>query len=172
MNRALVACITTLCLVTILAVGCASIIGKGGPQTLNVRSNPDQADISISDEGGASIFSGKTPTTVSLEKKRGYFKGKKYMVKIAKPGFVAQTVVVDTRANGWYIGGNLIFGGLIGWLIVDPLTGAMWTLDTKEVNVALEPSTQTGGAGQLDLKVVLLQDVPVSLRTNMIRVSP
>ncbi|MDY5520178.1 hypothetical protein, partial [Campylobacter lanienae] len=24
--------------------------------------------------------------------------------------------------------GNFIFGGLLGWLIVDPATGAMWNL--------------------------------------------
>ena len=29
--------------------------------------------------------------------------------------------------------GNLVFGGLIGYIIVDPLTGAMWKLDERFV---------------------------------------
>ena len=40
--------------------------------------------------------------------------------------------------DGWYIGGNILVGGLIGWFIVDPLTGAMYTLP-KEVNADLRP---------------------------------
>jgi len=35
----------------------------------------------------------------------------------------------------WYLAGNIVFGGIAGWLIVDPLTGAMWRLSPKEVNV-------------------------------------
>lgn len=34
--------------------------------------------------------------------------------------------------NGWYIG-NLLFGGIIGLLIVDPATGAMWTLIPRKL---------------------------------------
>ena len=67
---------------------------------------------------------------------------KKYTVKISKEGYAVQTVTVDTKANGWYIGGNILLGGLIGWLIVDPATGAMRTLDTKEINATLAASKQ------------------------------
>jgi len=151
-------------------VSCASIMGKGGPETLALRSAPDQATIVITDEGGAKVFEGKTPTTVSLEKKKGYFSGKKYTVKISKLGFADQSVTVDTKANGWYIGGNILFGGLIGWLIVDPATGAMWTLDTNELNVSLEPSQKTS-LMESQMNVVLLEDVPISLRSQMVKVS-
>ncbi len=37
------------------------------------------------------------------------------------------TTRLEATLDGWYIG-NIIFGGLIGFLIVDPLTGAMWKL--------------------------------------------
>ncbi len=39
--------------------------------------------------------------------------------------------------NGWYAG-NIVFGGLIGILIVDPATGAMW--DIKENNIVMDLS--------------------------------
>lgn len=51
--------------------------------------------------------------------------------------------------DGWYMG-NLLFGGFIGFLIVDPATGAMWKLDDNvygnlspdpEYKAATEPAT-------------------------------
>jgi len=119
-------------------VGCATIIGRSSPEPLNVRSTPDQAVVVITDEGGIKIFEGKTPTILSLEKKKGFFSGKKYNVTLSKDGFKDQSVVVDTKVGGWYLGGNLLFGGLIGWFIVDPATGAMWTLSVNEINANLE----------------------------------
>jgi len=146
-------------------------MGKGGPETLNIHSSPDQASVVITDETETKIFEGKTPIALPLEKKKGYFSGKKYTVKIAKTGYAEQTITVDTRANGWYIGGNIIFGGLIGWLIVDPATGAMWTLDTNEVNVTLEASKHGAIMEPNKASIVLLQDVPLSLRDKMVKVS-
>jgi hypothetical protein len=52
--------------------------------------------------------------------------------------------------DGWYIG-NILFGGVIGFLIVDPATGAMWKLgDPVYGNLAPDPNykeaTQLVGA--------------------------
>lgn len=160
----------TLGICTLIFTGCASIFGWGRPEELNIRSAPEQASIVIVDETGTKIFEGKTPTIISLEKKKGYFKGKKYSVTISKDGFADKTIAIDTTPNGWYIGGNLLFGGLIGWLIVDPLTGAMWTLDTNEVNVTLE-SQPAASLDSNEAKVVLLKDVPDSLRDKMVRIT-
>ncbi len=33
--------------------------------------------------------------------------------------------------------GNLLFGGVLGLLIIDPATGAMYSLSTKDTNVLL-----------------------------------
>ena len=168
---------TLFCLIASCAViififnGCATIFGWGGSEMVNIRSKPDQANVTITDENGTKIFEGKTPTSIPLGKKKGYFSGKTYTLKISKDGFSDKIITIDTETNGWYIGGNLVFGGLIGWFIVDPLTGAMWTLDKNDVDVNLE-STQQGmllksnGSG-----VILLQDVPNSLRSKMIKIT-
>ena len=60
-------------LATIVLAGCATIMGKSAPETLNVRSTPDQASVVITDESGTKIFEGKTPTSLPLEKKKGFF---------------------------------------------------------------------------------------------------
>lgn len=158
--------------VSLLAMlaGCATIMGQSASETLNVRSAPDQASVSIIDESGTKIFEGKTPTTLPLEKKKGYFSGKKYSVAIKKEGYAEQTISVDTKVNGWYVGGNLLFGGIIGWLIVDPATGAMWKLDTNEINLTLNEIKQGAIGNSNKARIVLLDDVPMSLRSKMIKV--
>ena len=45
--------------------------------------------------------------------------------------------------NGWYIG-NILFGGLIGMIIVDPATGDMWDYYTRQYIIALFPDTPEG----------------------------
>ena len=39
--------------------------------------------------------------------------------------------------DGWYIG-HILFGGLIGFLIIDPATGSMWKLN-ESVHVSFGP---------------------------------
>lgn len=185
--------------VPVLLISCATIVGKSGPEDFRVNSTPDQARVLITDELGAKIFEGTTPTMLKLEKKKGYFSGKKYQVTLSKEGFKDHSVVVDTQVGGWYLAGNLVLGGLIGWLIVDPATGAMWTLNISEINAMLEsqplsPAEQTPAAQPAPQEpvsqpvpqapsdthtkllqpaattIVLLQDVPKSLRGKMVRI--
>lgn len=160
----------SLALCLSLCMSCATIIGKGSPESLNIRSNPDQASVVILDEKGTKIFEGKTPTIATLEKKKAYFRGKKYTVKLQKEGYVEHTFTVETKLNGWYIGGNIIFGGLIGWLIVDPATGAMWTLDTNEIDVSLA-AAQGSSNGAPQVGILLLQDVPSYLHDKMTKIT-
>jgi len=151
-----------------MACGCASIVGKSlYPVTIN--SDPDGANITIVDETGKATYTGKTPTTVTLEAKAGYFKGKDYTVTFSKEGYTKYSAQIKRGVSGWYIGGNILFGGLIGWLIIDPMTGAMWTLD-KDVKAVL--SRETSGSSERDdsLRIVSIDNVPDSLRTKMVRI--
>ena len=152
---------------SMLVLGCASIVGKS-VYPVAITSQPDQADISIADETGKTIFTGKTLTTVTLNTKAGYFSGKDYTVTFTKAGYANHTAQIRRGVSGWYIGGNLVFGGLIGWLIVDPLTGAMWTLP-DEVTTTLSPQTSRQNSAAT-LQVVLLDMVPDSLRSKMVRI--
>lgn len=123
-------------LVLIVGPGCASIIKGGSPQAIQFKSNPTGADCDIRDfESNNVISTITTPAIVPLEKSRGYFKYSKYRVNCKLEGNNSQEAIIEGYASGWYIGGNLIFGGLIGYLIVDPATGAMWTLYPELVSV-------------------------------------
>lgn len=148
---------------------CATIVGDKN-QLLGINSNPDKATVSIQDEMGKDVFSGETPLTVTLKKGDGYFHGKDYTVKIAKPGYIEQVITVESKANGWYILGNLLFGGLIGYLIVDPATGAMWNLTPDQIDTTLEEN-KTSSNDMMNLRIVLLEDVPDNLKDKMIRIN-
>ena len=156
----------------LLLGGCATIVGDK-TQLVPISSTPSDAAVVITDEKGSVVFKGKTPTTVTLQKSDGsYWGGKDYVVKISKDGYMEQEIPVKSSPNGWYIGGNLIFGGLIGWFIVDPLNGAMYTLSPEQVSASLgEQSAHNNNAADGSISIVLIQDVPASLRGQMKKIN-
>jgi PEGA domain len=128
----------TLGLGGLLMSGCASIV-TGRHDSISIRSDPSDAEVRITDaRTGYTVQTGKTPMQCSLDRGRGYFSGAKYQVHIGKPGYEEQSREIDSHVGGWYLAGNLGFGGLIGWLIVDPATGAMWSLSPDEFSVTLK----------------------------------
>ncbi|MGK0464326.1 MAG: hypothetical protein ACJAT5_000738 [Lentimonas sp.] len=150
--------------VMLLFAGCASIVSKSN-WPVNVSSNPEGAEFYITNSYGTKIYSGKTPTNVFLDSKKGYFKGEKYKLHFAKDGYGSLIYELNTGLNGWYIG-NIVFGGLIGFLIVDPLTGAMYKLD-DQVNVTL-PADLSLSTENSELRIVTLDKVPENLKDQLI----
>lgn len=147
---------TLISLVVALATtGCATII-QGESQTMIFKSVPDAASISISNRAGEKIHTGTTPVTLSLKRGAGYFKPESYVVRVSKDGYESVDIAVAGTVNGWYIG-NILFGGLIGMLIVDPLTGAMYTLEPNEVTSELVAIKKTEADGAL--VIALKQDM-------------
>ncbi len=122
-SKGMVAVVVVL---SLALAGCASIVGQSMfPLTIN--SNPNGSNILVKDEYGREVFSGTTPSTVTLTAGESYFHAKSYTVTFSKPGYADQYAVVKSEISGWYFG-NIVFGGLIGMLIVDPITGKMWKL--------------------------------------------
>lgn len=58
---------------------------------------------------------------------------------------------------------------MIGYLIVDPLTGAMWTLTPDKINAELAQKTTLITTGE-GLVIINKEDVPVELRRQMLPV--
>lgn len=152
--------------------GCATIFGKANPQAINIKSTPDQARVVVTDiDEGAKVYEGSTPTIVSLKKGRGFFQGRHYEVVISKSGYRDVSVAISPQVGGWYIFGNLAVGGLIGWLIVDPATGAMWNLGPKEIDESLTAQQASMRLTPGEIQVVLLEQVPLELRSQMVSLS-
>lgn len=123
--------------VCVFGTGCASIV-DGGDKTVHFNSTPPGAKFTIYNKKGEAVESRTTPANVTLKRSSGYFSGIQYLVKFEAPGYYPGEIGLKSSMNGWYFG-NIVFGGLIGILIVDPLTGAIFTLP-KDFNYNLVPS--------------------------------
>lgn len=172
--------ISNIKVVSILAVlfgcvaglaGCATLVSEPN-QTVPISSQPSGADVTITDETGAIVFNGKTPATVTLLKSDGsYWGGKDYVVKVSKQGHSETVINIASNPSGWYLVGNIFFGGLIGWFIVDPLSGDMYTLSPKQITAQLGGNSFNYDSKDGSLSVVLLKDVPDSLRSEMQKIN-
>lgn len=121
--------------------GCASIV-DGRSKTVQINSNPAGAKVTIFDKDGKSVAMETTPAKLKLKRHHGYFNPEKYRLVFEAPGFYPSETYVQSTVNGWYFG-NIVFGGAIGFLILDPATGAMWTLNPREINRNLVSSSVT-----------------------------
>jgi hypothetical protein len=131
-------------LMVVSCVGCASIINQGKKE-IKVASSPPDAKVTAYDADGDIVQSAQTPAVLKLKRGAGYFKGAKYKLLVEKAGYKTTEVPLKSDITGWYWG-NFGFGGLIGFLAVDPATGAMWTLSPSDVNVQLQGGQTTWNA--------------------------
>jgi hypothetical protein len=145
--------------------GCASIVSKSD-KLVTITSNPIGANFVVKKANGLSMTSGVTPATITLGASDGYFKPAKYVVEYTRKG-VTQSVPLSATINGWYAG-NILFGGLIGLLIVDPATGAMWKLN--DTVIATFNQTTDITHGRKTLKIANLDQVPLALRGQLVAI--
>ena len=143
-------------LLFILFSGCASIVSKN-QYPINISSSPSDVDIVVTNRKGQEIFRGITPVTLNLKSSAGFFQKAEYLVGFEKAGYDRSVVPIHFKLDGWYFG-NIVFGGFIGLLIVDPATGAMYKLDTEFVNETLQQSV--GAAPTEELKIYSVDEIP------------
>lgn len=119
--------------------GCASIM-RDSSQAIPVKSNVEKVDIQIADKSGDIIFDGQAPTIVTLKvaEEDGYFNPARYTITASKDGYQTTLKSIDWHVSKWYSIGNLAFGGVIGYLLIDPFTGKMFYLD-EEVSLNMRP---------------------------------
>lgn len=111
---------------TVAITGCASIVSDAN-YPVSIQSSPAGANYEIANEAGMVVSSGVTPGQVTLKAGAGFFDGELYRISYKKDGYQDQVSMLDSELDGWYWG-NILIGGLIGMLIVDPSTGAMYKL--------------------------------------------
>jgi len=61
-----------------------------------------------------------------------------------------------------------VIGGLIGFLIVDPATGAMYRIDTMQINETLGQTVAQ--ADENSLKIMSIDEVPESWKSKLIEI--
>ena len=121
----------------------------------------------LQSKGFYRIYLGKTPAKVKLKAGAGFFSRAEYQVKFSSPGYDDKIVPVNFKVDGWYFG-NLFLGGVLGMLIIDPASGAMWKIESEFLNETLEKSTATTEA---EMKIFNINDVPEDWKSHMVRVN-
>jgi len=106
--------------------GCASIVSDSR-YPVQVNSAPVGVSFEVKNEDNRVVASGVTPTNIMLKSGSGYFNGEEYTFTFTSECNSTKQQILDSELDGWYFG-NIIFGGLLGLFVVDPLTGAMFKL--------------------------------------------
>lgn len=137
---------------------------------LSINTNPTGAYIRITDQKGQNIYNGESPAKILLKSSNGYMKSVSYSIDISYPGYKSLNIQVSSKINGWYWA-NIAFGGLIGMLIVDPLTGSMYKLDNKSIDVVLERSINKVDLSKNELNIIDIKDIPEDLREYLVKIN-
>jgi len=122
---------------------------SGSTQTVEIKAK-EGAKIAIINADGKHVVSGTTALTAELPRGMGYWRPAGYQVKVSQPGYQSKSVDILPTFNGWYLGNFIPFVGIIGGLIVDPISGAFYSLDQDRIDVTLDP---IGGRADIEGRV-------------------
>lgn len=143
---------------------CASIVSRRA-YPIFIDSNPTEARLTVTNESGDTVYTGRTPKTPKLDAYDGYFSRARYEISFEHPDFETAKVRLEAKLDGWYFG-NFLFGYLVGFLIVDPLTGAMYKIDERQVFEKLHFKTESS------LYIAPFESLPPEIQSNLQELSP
>lgn len=152
-------------LLTLSLTGCSSIVSKTD-YPVSINSSPEGASFAVTNRAGNAVHSGSTPATITLSSSAGYFKGESYTITLSKEGFSTKEYTINSSLDGWYFG-NILLGGLIGMLIVDPATGAMYNLPER-VDVTLD--AQSAASKVSTLTIASIDSLSPAQKSSLIRI--
>lgn len=158
---------TVVLMTTILLFSsCASIVTRS-TYPLTINSTPSGARIVITNKKGFEIFQGNTPAVVRLKAGDGFFSKAEYLLKLSSPGYEDRIMPITFSLDGWYFG-NILFGGIIGMLIVDPATGAMWKIDVDNINVTLSPLRSSASP---EMRIFDINEIPGEWKEHLVKLN-
>ena len=155
-----------LCALVMAVSSCATIF-TATKYPVAFNTTPEGAGITIENREGKVIFEGVTPTTVKLKSSAGYMKKEEYKITFTKDGYTQKVVNISAELDGWYIG-NILLGGVIGMLIVDPASGAMYKIakEDRVINETLQPTNEQA------LQVYDINNLPDNIsKEDLVRIS-
>jgi hypothetical protein len=169
--------LSVVCIAGVLAA-CASIV-RGPREKITITSTRvPAARVTIVDtrKNDETVAIGITPFRTSLPTGSSYFRAARYKIIVEAPGYAKREILLPTSVRTrWYGFGNTCIGVIgtpIGWLIVDPPTGAMYTFDVEDQSVVAELSKSQVYVDPAsgELTIVLLEALPEALRAEMVEI--
>jgi len=161
--KSVIKLITGCCFIALLS-GCASVL-CGPKQSVAINSRPNGAQIMIYDSTGEVVFKNVTPCIAKLNRRaKDMLDGANYVVLIKKEGFASVQVPLVSMVNRAYFA-NVLNGGI--GLVIDPLTGSMWTLNPAGIDPALGPQETAFFDHEDGLLICLKEEVPQGLVSRL-----
>lgn len=168
MRKALLVVLAMLCILVLN--GCATIFSTS-EYPVTIRSLPSQMTVEVLRSDGYVVHKAKTPVTLTLttkkEKKKKRFEGEDYTIKLMRDDEVVGETELKSRLDRWYLA-NMIHGGAIGMLFVDPYTGCMWALNE---DVLVTENLSTSSKGEQTLRIATLDEVSEEKRASLVQVT-
>jgi hypothetical protein len=158
--------LVTCCSVSLLFTSCATIVSSRQIPT-KIDSTPSKLAYKVKDGDGVVVSEGFTPSTTTLNRSPGYFRAGTYTVEISKNGKLVGKETISAGINGWYFG-NILLGGVIGMVIVDPLSGAMYRMP-ESVTVSTT-ATASLERKDHDLRIVDISTLTPEQRLKLVRI--
>lgn len=127
--------------VSLSFLGCASIVNSASSnETISVHSRVPNTQFVVYDNYNNVVDRGFAPRSIILSRNIGYFERPRYRIdSFVGTNTATSSTIISASVTPSYIVGNFFFGALIGWLIVDPLTGSMWKYGAKTVDITPQP---------------------------------
>lgn len=161
--------VSSLCILVSMLSSCASIVSRSS-WPVSVDSNPSGATVTILNSSGKQVYKGTAPATMFLKSGAGFFRKESYRIRYELDGYPTREIPLEFRVNGWYWG-NLLLGGVIGMLIVDPATGAMYkpSTDFVQENMARNPVGALNTSPSL--RICSIGEIPKDMEKQLVKVN-
>jgi hypothetical protein len=115
-----------------LLAGCATTGGASLGPGVPVRSNSSGVAVRILDlESNTELASGNAPLTLRRTGS-GLYRGGRFLITVQKPGEQSKSFPLKLP--------TVNYGGLLGWIIVDPDSGELWRLANERSGISWEPA--------------------------------
>jgi hypothetical protein len=125
-------------------VSCATVL-QSRPEPVTITSEPPDARVTITDlRTHQRLVQASTPVMTPLARHAGYMRPARYQVVVEKPGYQPYVLLLQAELEKTYFG-NFVAGGPLGFLVIDPLTGAMYALPSR-VHAVLVTADSMGAA--------------------------
>lgn len=122
----------------------------------------DRPQLTVTDEKNQLIFQGASPADVQLNMLTANGKDKSYNLEVAIKGVITHNIPLKHNQEGWFIAGNLVSKGPVGWLVVNPRNGALYL--RSPTDKASEPTK----ADENSLSIVMIDDLPPSMANQLV----
>ena len=143
----------------------------GGPRHISVTTEPPDAKVTVYTGAGTWFRPSRHLPYFHLNVDTRIFPGVPVTVLSLKKTDMRKTELnLTTTVKRLVFWEFLFLGELIGLLIVDPATGAMYTLSPKNVSLVLEKQSANIKTDKDGLMVLLRKDVPAEYASRLVPV--